>query len=549
MPSVARAFSSSYLAGEATARTFIPLDFRSGADRTARTRAAAERRAPADLVAVLREQQAALPASRARADNVEALAAGGTAVVATGQQVGLFLGPLYGLYKAASAVAVARALAAESGVRCVPLFWLQTEDHDFAEIASATVAGPHGRPVTLSLPAATAGEARVSIAHLRLAAGVGALLDTLGELLGDGPAARETLALLRRHYTAGRPIAAAFAGALGELFADDGLLIFNPREARVAALAAPIYREALAASGELERRLDERRAALAAAGFEEQIPARPGCALVFGHHDAATGPRFRLARPESASAPWRLAGCDGVMTAAEIAAALAHEPLRFSTSALLRPIVQDTLLPTAAYVGGPAEVSYFAQLGPLYDHFRLAMPVVVPRARFRCLDAHTRRRLGELGLGADDLARPQAELLALLPAAPASETPTAAALAARVAAEIAPVVDDLAATVAALDPRDRNLARAAARTQAFVARALERLTARYGRKLAERDGVSLGRLARVQDALAPGGVPQERAYAWPSLAGRHGPAALKAMVLERLAATGPFTTALQDLTP
>jgi bacillithiol biosynthesis cysteine-adding enzyme BshC len=548
MPPVARAFSSSYLAGEAIARTFIPLDFRSEADRMARARNAAERRAPADLVAVLREQQAALPESRARAENLAALAAGRTAVVATGQQVGLFLGPLYGFYKAASAVAVARALSAESGLRCVPLFWLQTEDHDFAEIAAATVAGAGGRPVTLALPAETMAEARVSIAHRRLPAQVTALLDALAELLGTGPAAQETLALLRAHYTAGRPLGSAFAGLLGALFADEGLLIFDPREPRVAALAAPVYREALAGSAEIERGLAERRAALATAGFDEQIPIRPGCALLFGHRHAATGPRYRLARPESAAAPWRLAGCDDLWPASEIAEALARDPLRFSTSALLRPIVQDTLLPTAAYVGGPAEISYFAQLGPLYAHFRLAMPLVVPRARFRCLDAHTRRRLAELGLAADDLLRPQAELIARLPGTAAPGRPSGAALAARIATDVAPVIDQLAGTVAALDPHDRNLARAAERTRAHVSRALDRLAGRYARKLAERDGVALGRLGRLVDALAPGGVPQERAYAWPSLAGRHGPAALKALVFERLAAD-PFTTALQDLEP
>jgi uncharacterized protein YllA (UPF0747 family) len=98
MPSVPRAFSSSYLAGEAISRTFIPLDFRSGADRIARARAAAERRPAPALLAALRDQQAALTPSPARATNLEALAAGGTAVVATGQQVGLFLGPLYGFY-------------------------------------------------------------------------------------------------------------------------------------------------------------------------------------------------------------------------------------------------------------------------------------------------------------------------------------------------------------------------------------------------------------------------------------------------------------------
>jgi bacillithiol biosynthesis cysteine-adding enzyme BshC len=547
MLSVPRPFSSSYLAGEEIARRFIALDFRSGPDRVARTRAAAARRISPGLVAVLREQQAALPASRARTHNLEALAAGGTAVVASGQQVGLFLGPLYGFYKAASAIAVARALEAESGVRCVPLFWLQTEDHDFAEIASATVAGGGGAPVRLSLPDEPPAEARISIAHRRLPPEVGALLDTLAELLGAGPAAKETLALLRAHYTVGRPIAQAFAGVLAALFADEGLLIFDPREARVAALAAPLYREALDAAPTLGQRLEEQGAALAEAGFERQIPLRPGCALVFAHLGSAHGPRFRMER--TGTSAWRLSGADGAFSAQEIADALAQDPLRFSTSALLRPIVQDTLLPTAAYVGGPAEVSYFAQTGPLYQHFRLAMPLIVPRGRFRCLDVHTRRRLTELGLVADDVVRPQAELLARLPQTASPELPRPADLAARVAAEIAPAVEQIAAAASALDPKDRNLARAAKRTQAHVARALARLTGRYARKLAEREGVALGRLARVQNALAPGGVPQERAYAWPSLAGRLGPAALKALVFGRLAAVGPFTTALQDLAP
>src|SRR5437763_13120335 len=107
MTSVARAFSSSYLAREAIARRFIPVDFRSAEDRVARTRAAAARPVDPDVLAVLREQQARLPASPARVEAVDALARG-AAVVATGQQVVLFLGPLYSLYKAASAVAVAR---------------------------------------------------------------------------------------------------------------------------------------------------------------------------------------------------------------------------------------------------------------------------------------------------------------------------------------------------------------------------------------------------------------------------------------------------------
>jgi bacillithiol biosynthesis cysteine-adding enzyme BshC len=554
MRKVGRPFSSSYLAGEADARAFIPLDFRSQTERIARTRAAAAREIDPRVVAVLRAQQAELPRSPARAANLKALAAGRTAVVATGQQVGLFLGPLYSFYKAASAIVVARALEAESGVRTVPLFWLQTEDHDFAEIASCRVAGADGAPLELALAGETTSEARVSVAHRRLGAEVETLLETLAETLRASPAASETLALLRAHYRPGRPLAAAFAGLLGALFAQEGLLILDPRVAPIAALAGPVHRQAIDGAQAIERRLDERRAALADAGFDEQIPTRPGCALTFFHRDAATGPRFRLARPHpgaragtEADAGWVLSGCDESVSSAAVAEALAHDPLRFSTSALLRPIVQDTLLPVAAYVGGPAEVSYFAQLGPLYDHFRLAPPLVVPRARFRCLDAHARRLMSELSFTTADLARPRVELLARLPAARPPGAPDPAALADRARTVIAPMVAEIAYAVAAALPADQNLARAAERTRATVARALDRLTGHYARKLAERDGVALGRLARLEVALAPGGVPQERFYGWPSLAGRHGPAALTRAVLDRLEARGPFSTAVEDI--
>ena len=545
---MSRAFSSSYVDGESAARAFLPLDFRSAADRAARARQAAARAVSPELIAVLRAQAAALPPSGARDANLAALAAGGAAAVVTGQQVGLFLGPLYSFYKAASAIAIARTLEAETGVRCVPLFWLQTEDHDFAEIATATVAGADGQPRRFALPESP-GEARVSVAHRCLPGEVTTLLEAVESALGSSPASAETLALLRAHYQPGRPLAGAFGGLMAALFADEGLLVLDPRVAPVARLAAPIYREAIVASAEIERRMGERGAALAAAGFDEQIPLRPGCALVFGHRDVAAGPRYRLERPAAPAGPWRLAGADHAMPEQEIAQALGHDPLRFSTSALLRPIVQDTLLPTAAYVGGLAEISYFAQVGPLYDHFRLPLPLVIPRARFRCLDAPTRRRLAEIGLQADDVARPTAELLPRLPGARPAALPSARELQARVASEVAPAVERIVAAAAAIDPSDRNLVRAAARTRLSVAHALTRLTARYARKLAEHDGTALTRLARVQAALRPDGVPQERAYSWPSLAGRLGPTALKRLVLDRLATVGPFTTALQDLEP
>jgi bacillithiol biosynthesis cysteine-adding enzyme BshC len=534
---------SSFLAGDPAARALLASDFREPAARLAAARAAAARRIHPAALEALREQQALLPASVAREAHLKALAGGGTALVVTGQQVGLFLGPLYTFYKAASTVAMARALEAETGVRCAPLFWLQTEDHDFAEIARCHVASwEGGAPVTLALAAERPDEARVSVAHRRLGPEIERLVSDLAAALAGAPAATEVTALVGAHYVAGRPLAGAFAGLLASVFADEGLLVFDPRDARVARAAAPLYARALDRAGPIEAGLRARGAALAAAGLDEQIPVRDGCALLFFHQRAAEGPRFRLRR---AGDRWTLAGGGAEpLDEAALRRVLDEDPLRFSTSALLRPPVQDALLPTAAYVGGPAEVSYFAQLGPVYEELGVPPALVAPRARFRVVDAPTRRRLAQLGLTAADAQRPREELLARA-ATPRGEGPRPEDLRRRVAEGVAPAVDALARDVTAADP---GLAHAAARARATVERVLARLVGRYARDLAARDAAAVERLDKVLRALAPGGVPQERHDGWPSLAARHGVAAFKALVLARLVET-PFPTEPLELTP
>ena len=509
-------------------------------------RLAAGRKAPAALVEVLREQQSALPASSARQANLDALETGGVAVVATGQQVGLFLGPLYTFYKAVSAIAVARAIEAESGIRCVPLFWLQTEDHDFAEIRTCAVAGPDGQPVQLELAKGSEAQARASVAHRSLGTEIGAVLDQLASLQGGQPGAEEVLTLLRAHYRPGQSLAAAFAGVLATLFADEGLVILDPRDARIAALAAPIYRSCVEDASVIERHLKDRQAALAAAGFAAQVPIR-SCALVFFHQDSAAGPRFRLQRSTRAgAAEWALAGTRETVTHAELLDLLAREPLRFSTSALLRPIVQDALLPTAAYVGGPGEINYFAELGPLYQHLGVPAPLLVPRARFSCVDARTRRGLEQLGLRASDLALPSHELRARLRAARPPGAPDPQELRERVARQILPAVEEISSAISATG---EPLRRPAQRTRDSVAHALEQLIGRYARGLVERDETTQRRIQQIEAALHPGGVPQERFYAWPWLASRLGPLVLKRLVFERLEQAGPFATDILELLP
>jgi uncharacterized protein YllA (UPF0747 family) len=411
-----------------------------------------------------------------------------------------------------------------------------------------------------------------------------ALLDTFADLAGETPAARAVVAVLRAHYRPGRTMAAAFAGALGAIFADEGLLFLDPREARVAALAAPIYRRAITDAGLIDDLLARQEQRLRGAGFDCQVALRAGSPLVFFHARGAAGPRCRLrwepsegsqtlprGTPLGDPAPstrsrsepsegsqtlprgtplgdgaWRLDGGGAPVSTAALLDKLARDPLCFSTSALLRPIVQDALLPTVAYVGGPAELSYFAELDPLYSHFGVTPALVLPRARFRCVDAAARRVLEALGLTADDIARPLPDLLARTAAPPPAGLPDPDSLRRRIQAEIAPVVGEIADGVVAAAP---ELARAAERTRISVAHALRRLTDRYARRVAERDGVTRERLERLRAALYPGGIPQERVFGWPALAARIGATEFKRLVFDRLAEVGPFTTSLQELRP
>ena len=504
------------------ASTLLPSAFGDRAARKAAVARAAARAPSAALLAELEAQQAALPASAARQRALETLARPGTAAVVTGQQVGLFLGPLYTLYKAATAVALAEALAVETGTPCVPIFWMATEDHDFAEIDHCTISRGADPPLRLRVSGDGRSDAREPVVEARLGADVTAAVEAVRDALAGRPAGAEIAALLAEHYRPGARFADAFAGLLAALFADEGLIVFHPRTAGAAALAAPVYRHALLHAGEIATRLAARDAALAEAGFDSQVHVRSDASLVFALDER--GAR-QLVRVDEAPA-----------RAADVAAS----PLGFSASALLRPIVQDSLFPTAAYVGGPAECSYFGQTAALYELFELPVPLVAPRARFRLVDGRTRARLDKLGVAPAAVEQPMEALLAAVGAL----RPAPVAPAELRAAILDAPLEALASLPGRIGIADRQLARAFVRTRATLERAVERLTARYARTLALRDEECATALQRARAVLFPDGEPQERVFAFPSFAADAG---ARAFVAGILAAVRPFDAAVQDL--
>jgi bacillithiol synthase len=537
---VSRDLVRAYLQGEVRA---LQPDDEPGApplSAAALARAVARARRPLapEVHRALVAQNARLAASPARDAHLEALSRGAAAVV-TGQQVGLFLGPLYTLYKAAAAVVLARALTERTGTPVVPVFWLQTEDHDLPEIASVAVpSGP--RVATLAVPVDAAN--RIAIAHCPLPAEIAGCLDALGEAIAQGQGGRapgehaaEHLARLRRHYRPGAAWAEAFAGVLGELFAPEGLVLIDPREPALAQAVAPVHARALADAAPIAAALIANDAELARAGFAISVHVRPGAPLSFFHPEGPLGPRCRL-EPVAGGDGERLVECGrtAVHSRGELAAALAADPMRFSTSALLRPIVQDTLLPTAAYVGGPGEVAYFAQLPPLYRAFDRALPPIVPRARFRIVDERARRLLDRLGLSADDAARPEAELLARLGAVGAPAT--GAEVTARLLAPFAAAHGELAAQLAGAGP---ELARALARTAGSVERAIGRLAGKVERAALYRDAARVDAVRRLRALLAPDGTPQERTHGLAGFAARAGDRAIVERVVAAIDPADP----------
>jgi bacillithiol synthase len=307
---------------------------------------------------LLEEQNRAFHASPATLANIARLRQGAPAIV-TGQQVTLFGGPLFTLFKAATAIRKAKDTGA------VPIFWLATEDHDLEEADHVALPSRHELH-TLRLAHS---ESRRPVGSIRLGPGIHPLLDQAAELLGPGPA----LDALEAAYTPDATFAQAFARLLSSIFAEQGLILIDAASRGFHALGVPVLRQAIERAAELEAALLDRGKLLEERGYHAQVMVAPSSSLLFLLDDE-TGARLALKRKEG----YWTAGKKSFSTQ-DLLAILDSAPERLSPNALLRPVFQDFLLPTAAYIGGPAEIAYFAQSQVLYDAILGRTTPVIPR--------------------------------------------------------------------------------------------------------------------------------------------------------------------------
>ncbi len=343
---------------------------------------------------VLERQNRAWRASEAVLRNIQRLREGAHAVV-TGQQVGLFGGPLLAFLKVASALALAQQVEA-SGVPCVPIFWTATEDHDLAEVNQALLLAQDFSLVPFQAP--TGGVEGAPVANIRFAEGTNSLVAKAAELLGDSLASD----YLRESYRDGETLSNAYARLYARIFAGHGLIILDPADDELHRIAAPLFVEAIRRAHELDEALLARNRELRDGGYHEQVKVTDLSTPLFALVDGVRVPVHR-ANGEFSIGKERL-------SADELIRRISEHPGEFNANVLLRPVLQDYWLPTLAYFGGPAEIAYFAQVGVVYEKLLGRVTPVLSRLSATLIEPRIERLLEKYQVELPELFRGESEL-------------------------------------------------------------------------------------------------------------------------------------------
>jgi bacillithiol biosynthesis cysteine-adding enzyme BshC len=445
--------------------------------------------------------------------NVARLRAPDCIAVVSGQQVGLFTGPLYTIYKALSAVKLAGCLS-QRGTPAVPVFWMATEDHDWEEVRAAELTACDGRLATADVPAAMHTEG-APVGTVLIDDSIEETIKRLIDVLPTTEFSGDLERTVRAAYAPGRTYGEAFARMLTALAGQHGLVLLDPLDARLKKLAAPLYAEAARRAPEIAAAVEARSRALVEAGYHAQVHASADAFPLFLHTDGAR----RVALARGSDGRYRAKGARETQgyTADELAEWALRGPENFSPNVTLRAVVQDYLLPTVAYYGGAAEIAYFAQTAEVYRVLSRPATPILHRASLTLVERRTVRTLERYDLklehffaGLDSVvARVVEEHLG---------TEQARAFD-RAEEKIKSALAELGETLRGFDP---TLADALAHGGGKIEYQLAGLRARFHRAQMARDRAAHRQLERAAALLYPEKALQERHLNITSLVARHG---------------------------
>jgi len=461
------------------------------------------------VAAVLERQNRTWGASESVLRNIQRLREGAHAVV-TGQQVGLFGGPVLAFMKVASALALARQVEA-SGVPCVPVFWMASEDHDLAEVNQALLLTHDFNLVGFG--AETQGRKGSPVANIRLAEGTGDLVSQAVDILGDSLPSD----FLRESYREGETLSTAYARLYTRLFADHGLIILDPADEELHRVAAPLFADAIRHAPELDEALLERNRKLREAGYHEQVKVTDLSTPLFALVDGVRVPVHR-ANGQFSIGTERL-------SSDELIRRIESRPQDFNANVLLRPVLQDYWLPTLAYFGGPAEVAYFAQVAVVYQKLLGRVTPVLARMSATLIEPRIEHLLEKYAVDLPDLFHGECELRDCIATRSLPAQLKDDFLKGKLAAEEA--MQRISESLARLDP---TLVRASNRAASKMLYQVNRLERRAAAAELRRNEVIARHAAQIENSLYPRKTLQERVISGIYFYAKYGPKLIDTLI-------------------
>ncbi|MBI4851765.1 MAG: bacillithiol biosynthesis cysteine-adding enzyme BshC [Acidobacteria bacterium] len=349
-----------------------------------------------DLVAnILKEQNQVFGCSEKALQNIELLKDPSTVAIITGQQAGLFGGPLYSVYKALTAIKLAEELNLK-GQKAIPIFWIASEDHDYEEVSFSNVINREGHLNKIKHEA-KGNLGNSSIGNLTISQEIE---ENISQLFASLPQS-EFVSELEKELCSAYSIEKAFAKAFGQIitnfFTKYGLVLIDPMDTKLKQLAAPIFEQAINKTQEIAQALVNRSQELESKGYHAQVYTSLDMVTFFTLENEH---RSALRHNEE---NFTLKHSSFTYTKEDLLAKLKADPSNFSPNVMLRPIIQDYLLPTAVYIGGPAEVAYFAQISAIYKFFPVEFPIILARNSFTVIQHRDSNLLKKWGLEFTDL--------------------------------------------------------------------------------------------------------------------------------------------------
>lgn len=327
-------------------------------------------------------------------ENIERLRSGTCVAVLTGQQAGLFGGPAYTIYKAVSAIRLASDLTAK-GIEAVPVFWIASEDHDLEEVRHTSIPGEDGSLETFGYE--IQGDGMTPVGSVPFDGTIRAVADSFADLLG----AEKVSALVTHAYSQGETFSSAFARLISGLLGDKGLIVTSPMEDGFRKLALPVVRHAVERADYLRTAVRNRDRELARDGYHSQVRVNEDFFPFFLITDE--GKRVGLTMAGSGSV--ERADTGEKILLEKLASRVEDDPSALSPGALMRPVVQDYVFPTVCYLGGSAEIAYFAQNSTIYEELGRPVTPIRHRASFTVADPRNRRTMNAYQLDLPEIAK------------------------------------------------------------------------------------------------------------------------------------------------